>query len=231
MIKKIIILLCVTFSLVSFSEVRKSSNAAFSIAKSSNNNDIVEVEWLQSTGIQYILLEDVLADGIDIYVLPEKTRSVASAPFNRWNGGSRMDSICFMTVNDRGWTALNMSLTGIFTFDMTYEMKHIVVHGTSILIDNIEYSMGNKWGSYGGASKYYFALFGCYNQNANTVTCQSCKIGKCKIYCNEELKYSFIPIVFVNEKNIKEGAMYDEQSDKLFRNQGTGNFVIGPKVK
>ena len=167
-----------------------------------------EVQWLESTGTQYILLEDVLANGIDIYVLPQKERAMNSAPFGRWNGGARSDSICFTTINNRGWSIQNMNITGLFTFDMTYEMKHVVVCGTSILIDDAEYSMGNEWGSYGGASKYCFAMFGCYNQNAGTVTCQSCKIGRCDLYVNNELAYSFIPVrVGVGKDAI--GFMYE----------------------
>ena len=38
----------------------------------------------------------------------------------------------------------------------------------------------------------------------------------------------FIPVRFTNEKDEPEGAMYDKVSGKLFRNQGTGNFIIGP---
>ena len=123
-----------------------------------------------------------------------------------------------------------MNLTGLFTFDMTYEMKHVVVHGTSILIDDAEYSMGNEWGSYGYASKYCFALFGCYNQNAGTVTCQSCKIGKCDIYVNNALSYSFIPMrVGIGKDAV--GYMYEQISGQYYGNQGSGKFIIGPDMR
>ena len=38
----------------------------------------------------------------------------------------------------------------------------------------------------------------------------------------------FIPVRFANEQGISEGAMYDKVSGELFRNQGTGKFIIGP---
>ena len=39
---------------------------------------------------------------------------------------------------------------------------------------------------------------------------------------------SFIPVRFTNEDGVSEGAMYDRVSGELFRNAGTGAFVIGP---
>ena len=38
------------------------------------------------------------------------------------------------------------------------------------------------------------------------------------------------PVRFLNENNKWEGAMYDTVSDSLFRNQGTGSFIIGPDL-
>lgn len=39
-----------------------------------------------------------------------------------------------------------------------------------------------------------------------------------------------IPVRFTNEHGIVEGAMYDRVSGGLFRNQGTGSFIIGPDI-
>lgn len=39
-----------------------------------------------------------------------------------------------------------------------------------------------------------------------------------------------IPVRFTNENGQSEGAMYDKVSKQLFRNKGTGSFVIGPDV-
>ena len=40
-----------------------------------------------------------------------------------------------------------------------------------------------------------------------------------------------IPVCFTNENGVSEGAMYDKVSGKLFRNAGTGSFIIGPRKK
>lgn len=37
-----------------------------------------------------------------------------------------------------------------------------------------------------------------------------------------------IPVRFTNELGQSEGAMYDRVSGQLFRNQGTGAFIVGP---
>ena len=39
---------------------------------------------------------------------------------------------------------------------------------------------------------------------------------------------SFIPVRFTTELGVSEGAMYDKVSGQLYRNAGTGAFIIGP---
>ena len=40
----------------------------------------------------------------------------------------------------------------------------------------------------------------------------------------------FIPVRFTNSDGVQEGAMYDRVSRQLFRNAGTGSFIIGPDL-
>lgn len=40
----------------------------------------------------------------------------------------------------------------------------------------------------------------------------------------------FVIVRFTNELGVSEGAMFDKVTKKLFRNAGTGSFVIGPDV-
>lgn len=54
------------------------------------------------------------------------------------------------------------------------------------------------------------------------------RIFACKIWRSGVLVRDFIPVRFTNELGQSEGAMYDRVSGQLFRNQGTGAFVIGP---
>lgn len=46
-----------------------------------------------------------------------------------------------------------------------------------------------------------------------------------------EAVFDMIPYRFKNEDGIDEGAFYDMISGELYRNQGTGSFVIGPDIE
>lgn len=60
--------------------------------------------------------------------------------------------------------------------------------------------------------------------------CTSMKIWYFKIIHGSTLVRDYIPVRFTNELGQSEGAMYDRVSRKLFRNAGTGSFIIGPDV-
>ena len=45
---------------------------------------------------------------------------------------------------------------------------------------------------------------------------------------NNSALIDLIPVRFTNELGQSEGAMYDRVSGQLFRNAGTGDFIIGP---
>ena len=57
------------------------------------------------------------------------------------------------------------------------------------------------------------------------------RVFSCKIYNGNILVRDMIPVRFTNELGQSEGAMYDRISGQLFRNQGTGAFLIGPDKK
>lgn len=49
-----------------------------------------------------------------------------------------------------------------------------------------------------------------------------------KVVNGGKLVRDFIPVCFTNENGESEGAMYDKVNGQLYRNQGTGVFIIGP---
>lgn len=74
---------------------------------------------------------------------------------------------------------------------------------------------------------------GTYNPNPLTVASPDC-LGRWfefQIYHNQKLILDLIPVRFTNADSISEGAMYDLVSGELFRNQGTGSFLIGPDIE
>ena len=56
----------------------------------------------------------------------------------------------------------------------------------------------------------------------------SLRIYSAKLWDGNILARDFIPVRFTNERGETEGAMYDRVSGHLYRNAGTGAFVIGP---
>jgi hypothetical protein len=55
-------------------------------------------------------------------------------------------------------------------------------------------------------------------------------IRRASVFQDGECVWYGIPVRFVNEDGIWEGAMYDIISEELFYNQGTGAFIIGPDL-
>lgn len=56
----------------------------------------------------------------------------------------------------------------------------------------------------------------------------SVKIWYFKIIHGSTVVRDFIPVRFTNKLGVSEGAMYDRVTGQLFRNAGTGSFIIGP---
>lgn len=215
------LVLCV-FSII-FGAPVKSMIGAYGISSVNEDSGIVEVEYLESTGTQYILL-NTYVDGFDGWLLPENNNSYGAVGI--WNGGARADTIRWTSLRDRGWSFVNGNNSGnVFTFDMTYQLSRCIIDGTSCFVNGTYYQMGLGWNLY--FLNQYFALFGCYHRDGYVST-QSCKIGRCKLYLKGNVIYDFVPVRFLNEDNRWEGAMYDNVNGELFRNQGTGMFVIGP---
>ena len=57
---------------------------------------------------------------------------------------------------------------------------------------------------------------------------QRTSVKKARIVSMGSVLFDAIPVRFTNENGVSEGAMFDRVSGKLFRNAGTGAFVIGP---
>ena len=71
-------------------------------------------------------------------------------------------------------------------------------------------------------------LFGRNSDNERYIRRIKIRIYSCQIYQNGILVRDLIPVRFTNESGESDGTMYDRVSCQLFRNQGTGAFIIGP---
>lgn len=69
--------------------------------------------------------------------------------------------------------------------------------------------------------------FNLFTQYSGTYRCSKIRIYKCSIVIEDNKVLDFIPVVD------KQGvpAMYDKVSSQLLYNQGTGQFIAGPRVR
>lgn len=92
-----------------------------------------------------------------------------------------------------------------------------------VVLNGVEYAMPSWW----GVNLYCqdsLALFGRKSGGAiQTANLFLGKIEGCNISEDGSLVHDFIPV-----RKGTVGYLYDRVSGKLFRNQGTGDFVIGP---
>jgi len=192
-----------------------------------SDSEIVPIAYLESTGEQYLLLPEAI-DGIDCFILPQANYyHYQGQSVGRYNGASRTDAIVFQRQNGYGLSVSNGSNSPVYTYDMSRNhLFHVVVHGTAVDVDGIAYTMGAAWASNPSAFKTSpFALFGSYRTDTKLVQTQSCRIGRCALYVGDELLYDLVPM-----RKGSEGFFLDLVSGDLYRNQGSGSFIIGPDL-
>ena len=62
----------------------------------------------------------------------------------------------------------------------------------------------------------------------STARHQRTSVKMARIVSMGSVLFDAIPVRFTNESGVSEGAMFDRVSGKLFRNAGTGAFIVGP---
>lgn len=185
-----------------------------------------EIEYLESTGTQYILHigeEEEVIDGIDCVIKPLVTNAGTYGCVGFWNGGSQVNTIRYQTLHSRYFTVTNGQNNANVYSGLTLAMRHVTVKGTAVTIDGQDFEMGVAWGVVPKSTR--FALFGCYNTANQSVDTQAGIIGKCTLYIGNRVVRDFIPVRVGDV-----GYMYDRVSGKLFGNAGTGAFVLGADV-
>ena len=199
-----------------------------------------EVKYLESTGTQYIdtgvygndnLIASVSCMATaesgsvrDVFGAIDTTHDVFGYYFRvripsnsmvQYTAGLNTRAAYKITVTSIGdWHAL--------TLDTTTGSKKIFVDGaqSGSTVNDSAYPM---------ATKLY--LFAQNNKNG-TANDFSANVRVSAFSIKDAMTNKFIldivPVRFTNELGQSEGAMYDRVSGQLFRNAGTGAFVVGP---
>ena len=192
-----------------------------------------EVEYLESTGAQYIdtgiyAVNNIIVEGSVIladYTAIEKPRMIIGTDYT----GSGYTFVirqpfdagknCLQVMFGGWWTTCpyNASLDAgvVATFRYDREGKIFVVNGNIIRAQTPSDFSQHK------------ILIG-KNMNQGYSKLPSLKTVHIKIHIGDNPVRDFIPVRFTNENGVSEGAMFDRVSGQLFRNQGTGDFIIGP---
>ena len=193
-----------------------------------------EVEYLESTGTQYIDTGLYGRDGLrakcsfaaDVYNAANPFPFCARRGPNQFGCGIRivsnvpkfyagmMRAVSDIADADGGWH-------GIEIVTVSYD-KYVVFDGVSVATS----ATANSY-----ETQNNVVLFAHANATIGaSPNCGSGRIGSFSLYDEtaQTLLLDYIPVRFTNEQGVSEGAMYDRVSGQLFRNAGTGAFTIGP---
>lgn len=173
-----------------------------------------EIEYLESTGTQYIDTGIVVdsANGfvgttIDFQLIAFDQNNVVPVAGAVMSSGNfkytNLQVTVSNTTHDKGF-----STWGGFVFSQEdmYERTVATANGVGNAIPNNN-----------------FLLFARNRNTLGVQTLGSCRIYSSSIYKNNTLVCDFIPV-----RVGQVGYMYDKVSGQLFGNQGTGNFTLGP---
>ena len=194
-----------------------------------------EVEYLQSTGTQYI---DTGVHGRDgLLIKTEATRDTSVTTGLKYVFGimPNPSSIVAVSVN----IGTGRVTTGLYSVPAS--TSDSIVSDNSFHTYLLDTTSGDKYASIDdvkirtlntsntGQTTSSIILFGALVNTSHQLS--SCRIAAFSINdtTTNQTIIDFIPVRFTNELGQSEGAMYDRVSGALFRNAGTGAFLWAEK--
>lgn len=211
---------CLTASLVTLGRPIRGASAASS--EEFPDSDLpydAEVEYIESTGEQFIITPVCIANDMDFKICAAAT-------------GLSTDASIIAGARDRKLGVLNYIVLTSGTLRLTASDRNLGIpfdnefhtyacSKTELRIDGLTRSRsGNN-----DFSNVHFALF-AYNYMGDIISRCRCRISYVDFGDQARLQ----AVRFTNELGQQEGAMYDFVSGELFRNAGTGSFIIGPDL-
>lgn len=185
-----------------------------------------EVEYLQSSGTQYI--DTGLKVNFDSNIFVEQRARVAYnvtnvRQLNGTNGwafwgcssGNKFDSAAGTSTTTVGTSWHDVSLT--------YKKDNGKAHVT-LYVDGVKIKEQTN-GLIGNSNDYDLFIFAIGGVNAAAQLFSKEKIASCQILKDNVIVGDFIPV-----RAGQVGYLYDRVSGEMFGNAGTGAFIIGPDV-
>ena len=195
---------------------------------SNNKPYAYEVEYLKSTGTQYIDTGFAHTDksGVEIKVQLTEKPSEKAFPFGgRENNTSKSRAMFYYFSNGGQWgfdfsgNRTRWDASGIGMLDVltvSYQQRNVAVNNKSHTFPSRTF-----------ISPYTIYLFACNTGGAVELESRGAmKIWYCRLYEDNVLKHNFIPVVDL------EGVpcLYDKVTKEFYYNKGTGQFIAGPRV-
>lgn len=188
-----------------------------------------EVEYLESTGTQYIdtgiyAVNNIIVEGSVIpvdYTAINTPRMIIGTDYtgSGWTFVIRQPYDAgrnCLQVMFGGWWTSNPCYAGVLTsFRYDREGRIFVVNGKNMTTNSPSDFSQHK------------ILIG-KNMSQGFSKLPSLKTAHIKIHIGDNPVRDFIPVRFTNENGEDDGAMFDKVSGQLFVNAGTGSFIIGP---
>lgn len=203
-----------------------------------------EVEYIESTGTQYIDTGTVLNNGCTITIdfsIEELTvnrvvygwrrKGLYSNPYQFYIGANSQ-KVRYVAV---GVSSYIVSPSSKYGHAFEYGIKNrIVIDSVNkrILVNDVvtdcneNFDNGNAFNE-DGSSEYNPYLFAFNNSDSVGATCNDSKIYGYSVKYENELSQNFIPCY---RKSDNEPGMYDTVSGTFFTNAGTGEFLVGNNV-
>lgn len=234
MIKKILTLTIMLASISVGASITKSNLGAFNTALVDSSSALpydAEVEYIDSivpafidTGIYPNGSTIVEIDGLFLSAGANSLGSMLGCYNDRYMFRYRNTTRAELSMVERG----NGTGYGSWCyFETNIKSRHTYTYGGNlgVLLDGIQIDDGIVFSQKGYASTLKIA--GGYNAQ-NTQRGGNNRYWRVSIWKNDELVRDFQPVRITNEYSEIEGAMYDRVSGEVFRNSGTGSFIIGP---
>lgn len=206
---------------VGFSALHKSNLAAKSTSLVDVDN-LIEVEYIESTGAQWI--DTGIVPSNSVISIEMKVDSLGASWCSWFSCAGTQCTACRYAQSSLLWAELK-GAQGRFDGSS-------IIPRTVIKIDsaNNTYTKDDTTKALGGSGQITSSLFlfGKNGGNGDATGCSKVKIYWITIEREGEKILDFLPVRFRNEIGLMEGAMYDRVTGEVFRNQGTGSFIIGP---
>lgn len=193
-----------------------------------------EVEYLESTGTQYINtgiygrggLRAKCSFAAGVYTSENPFPFCARRGPNQFGCGIRVVSSV-----PKFYAGMMRAIADIANADGGQHSIEIVTvsYEKYVVFDGVSVATSATANSY--ETQNNVVLFAHANATAGaSPNCGSGRISSFSLYDEtaQTLLLDYIAVRFTNEQGVSEGAMYDRVSGALFRNAGTGAFTIGP---